>query len=536
MDLPTQHFAASVYRKYVNSILADDVAGRAYRGMTGPADYRALATAAGLDPVQVLMAAGLAEREHYVQHAIPKRGGGMRELLEPPDVLKATQRAIYVLLGRDSESARAGVHDAAHGFVPGRSHATHARLHVGRKVVASIDIQDFFGSVSATHVWMALNRSPLAMPPGAMRALVHLATIESLVFAEEYERTWVTRAVALLDGYVHALCLMVVCKPDSFQLSMTDWRRHDLDRGLCLLAARLVDAGFRGTSLEQRNLAWAAAGRLSTLIEILSGGPAPTSKRRLLDLGCGILGVPQDVMGRSDGDLRRLQEWLSADMAILGVGSAALHRQRLRWQASPRGWSRSNDAVNVGRRVRLLAPACEPRLRARLDLDLVPAAMIPAPMRVVPQGAPTSPWLANLVCFDLDSHFTAYANAHGLTYSRYADDLTFSGDQLPKGFVREVAGALERFGFRLNRNKIAIHGRGRAQMVTGIVVNERPRPGQIGRRALRAMRHRLAQGEPAHLVVDGKQVPLSPASLRGHLAYWHMVDPTRVPWPPDEEG
>ena len=160
------------------------------------------------------------------------------------------------------------------------------------------------------------------------------------------------------------------------------------------------------------------------------------------------------------------------------------------------------------------------------------------PFRHLPQGAPTSPWLANLAAGDLDAAAAAYAARWDLRYTRYADDLTFSGDALPRRFVHEVSRIIQHEGFRVNRDKIVVRPRHTRQVVTGIVVNDRLAPAGIDRRTLRAMRHRLRHGGALYLARDE---PLRPAQQRGHLAYWHMVDPSRVPWPvpelaPQDEG
>ena len=96
----------------------------------------------------------------------------------------------------------------------------------------------------------------------------------------------------------------------------------------------------------------------------------------------------------------------------------------------------------------------------------------------LPQGAPTSPYLANLCAFRLDLRLHGLAERLHGHYSRYADDLVFSGG-------RELAGALERFmplvgaivleeGFVLNHHKTRVMRMGSRQKVTGIVVNQRP--------------------------------------------------------------
>jgi hypothetical protein len=93
----------------------------------------------------------------------------------------------------------------------------------------------------------------------------------------------------------------------------------------------------------------------------------------------------------------------------------------------------------------------------------------------LPQGAPTSPALANLAAWSLDVRLTELAHRIGARYSRYADDLTFSGD---RSLGSRVAG-LERLvghialeeGFSLNRLKTRVMRSSRRQIVTGAVIN-----------------------------------------------------------------
>ncbi|MFW6162978.1 MAG: reverse transcriptase family protein, partial [Planctomycetota bacterium] len=98
--------------------------------------------------------------------------------------------------------------------------------------------------------------------------------------------------------------------------------------------------------------------------------------------------------------------------------------------------------------------------------------------RLLPQGAPTSPTLANLACRRLDARLGGLARAFGCTYTRYADDLTFSGDEaferaLPR-FLPLLRRIIDEEGFRVNRRKMHFARRGARQRVTGLVVNDRP--------------------------------------------------------------
>lgn len=119
--------------------------------------------------------------------------------------------------------------------------------------------------------------------------------------------------------------------------------------------------------------------------------------------------------------------------------------------------------------------------------------LLRAQLRVphLPQGAPTSPGLANLAAFVLDRRLAGYATALGLNYTRYADDLTFSGSAamstptLPRA-VRAIA-AEE--GFALNAAKTRVRLATQRQLVTGVVVNSRPGVPREQREHLRAVLH-----------------------------------------------
>jgi hypothetical protein len=132
----------------------------------------------------------------------------------------------------------------------------------------------------------------------------------------------------------------------------------------------------------------------------------------------------------------------------------------------------------------------------------------------LPQGAPTSPALANLVCFRLDRRLAGLASSFGATYSRYVDDLTFSGDPgIDRGRFAELAGEIVRAeGFRLNAAKTRSTASGRRQSVLGTVVNVRPTLPRPERDALRALLHNCATHGWRSQVRDRE-----PATFRDHV-------------------
>lgn len=114
----------------------------------------------------------------------------------------------------------------------------------------------------------------------------------------------------------------------------------------------------------------------------------------------------------------------------------------------------------------------------------------------LPQGAPTSPAIANLVAFSLDRRLHGLAEHFGAHYTRYVDDLTFSGGpSLRKArsrFVALVADVVRDEGFRHNDRKTVLLGASGRQRVLGAVVNDHPALPRPERDALRAMLHNCA--------------------------------------------
>jgi hypothetical protein len=140
----------------------------------------------------------------------------------------------------------------------------------------------------------------------------------------------------------------------------------------------------------------------------------------------------------------------------------------------------------------------------------------------LPQGAPTSPALANLCAYRLDCRLAGLADAFEATYTRYADDLVFSGGgrlHATSALVRALAEAVVRDeGFRPNRRKTALLTRAGRQRVCGVVVNEHPNLARADYDRLRAELHRAASrgaDEAAR------------ARLLGRIAWAEALNPAR---------
>jgi hypothetical protein len=290
---------------------------------------------------------------HYAFKWLPKRRGGYRLLEIPKKRLKGLQRLVLTEILR-----RVPAHDAAHGFVTGRSALSFARVHAGQNIVLRIDLEDFFPSIGAARVYRVFR---------------------SFGYPEDVARTLT---------------------------------------GLCTL-------------------------KVSS--KVLATMPPPSFVER-------------------------------------------------------------HDAVALATRTR-----ARQRLRHRH----------------LAQGAPTSPALANLASYRLDARLAGAARTAGAEYTRYADDLAFSGGAAFAARARRfevlvAAIALEE-GFRVNHHKTRVMRQGQRQTLVGLVTNQQPHVPRRERERLEAVLTNVARWGLESQNHDGD--PQFLESLRGRVAWVGQVNP-----------
>lgn len=146
----------------------------------------------------------------------------------------------------------------------------------------------------------------------------------------------------------------------------------------------------------------------------------------------------------------------------------------------------------------------------------------------LPQGAATSPRLSNIICFRMDCRMNGLAQKHGWKYSRYADDITFSGKDVTRSNASFINSIIEGEGFKPHPNKLRFYGSLDRKIITGISVKgRRLRPKSIFRRSL--------QTELFYIDKYGLQSHISKKKIRkldyidvlkGRLAFWEHVSPS----------
>jgi hypothetical protein len=176
---------------------------------------------------------------------------------------------------------------------------------------------------------------------------------------------------------------------------------------------------------------------------------------------------------------------------------------------------------------RVLAGLCSTRTPSDLvgEHDMGPRWRSPH----LPQGAPTSPALANLAAYRLDIRLSALAKSLGAAYTRYADDLAFSGDErLARSAKRiqvlvGVIAAEE--GFELNFRKSRFMRRGLRQQLAGLVVNVKPNVRRQAFDTLKAILCNCVRHGPASQNRD--EHPDFLAHLAGRIAHVRQWNPVR---------
>lgn len=146
--------------------------------------------------------------------------------------------------------------------------------------------------------------------------------------------------------------------------------------------------------------------------------------------------------------------------------------------------------------------------------------------RHLPQGAPTSPAIANLVAYSLDVRLSGLAKKFNASYTRYGDDLTFSGDDQFRSslrlFLPLVRQIIRDERFLIHKSKRRILKQNTRQSVTGVVVNEKPNVSRRDFDRLKATLHNCIKFGPASQ--NRTQHPHFRAHLRGKIAFVQQLN------------
>jgi RNA-directed DNA polymerase len=146
--------------------------------------------------------------------------------------------------------------------------------------------------------------------------------------------------------------------------------------------------------------------------------------------------------------------------------------------------------------------------------------------RQVPQGGPMSTDLANLVMRKTDERLEGLSRKYGINYTRFVDDMSFSGNTIPNAFISVAKEIISQSGFHLNPDKESMKTTGEAKQVTGLSVNRaKPNVPRKKRREVRKEAHIFEKYEKEQLgefACNKKE-----QQIRGKLAYVNYVNSNR---------
>lgn len=149
---------------------------------------------------------------------------------------------------------------------------------------------------------------------------------------------------------------------------------------------------------------------------------------------------------------------------------------------------------------------------------------------VLPQGAPTSPSLSNLICLRLDRRLRSLSKANSINYSRYSDDITFSGKRKQLPSLKLIKKIINEEGFYINPSKTKRISRGQRQIVTGLLTNGEVRiPQSYKKNIFRHLYFCIKHTPRQHFQYLTKQTGIEKGFqkqwLLGQIIYVHSIEP-----------
>jgi hypothetical protein len=148
----------------------------------------------------------------------------------------------------------------------------------------------------------------------------------------------------------------------------------------------------------------------------------------------------------------------------------------------------------------------------------------------LPQGAATSPTLSNIVAGRMDARLAGLARTWKVKYTRYADDMTFSGEEIPVKFMKIVQKVVEEEGFRINTDKTRLCRSKAKRIVTGLSVSGETLkiPREYKRRLRQEIYYIRQFGFYSHVSKKKIRNPFYIDSIFGKLQFWRWIEPENI--------
>lgn len=145
----------------------------------------------------------------------------------------------------------------------------------------------------------------------------------------------------------------------------------------------------------------------------------------------------------------------------------------------------------------------------------------------LPQGAPTSPAISNIIAEMLDKRLFALAKKFDFRYTRYADDLAFSGESIPVKFIDYVRSIIEDEGFQVNNDKVRLYKGSGKRILTGVSIStgELKAPKSYKKKLFLELYYVKEYGLASHMAKKKIKIPYYLNSLIGKLHYVLSIEP-----------
>jgi retron-type reverse transcriptase len=405
----------------------------------------------------------------YTRFEIEKKSGALRQLHAPKEGLKKFQRVVSFVLQCVYET-----HDAATGFVWDKSIVDNARKHIGQRYIYNIDLKDFFESIDQARVWKCLQ-----LPPFNLNFKT-TAEVEVVNWNEQVQ----SKKKLLLPPSARAI------KSGKYRrvtFNGSNYYMADMD-SVRPFISRAIERNEK-LRFEREPFTIIQYASLKGIRELIPYVQFNKLRRPYVELflengaSLPIYFAPKAALTvGKDTYLKSIASDLEVAVYKNQFGEEKVYFERISIAEDlihpeffKDFWMVNRDPdftrVNIAN---LIAGLCCKSMEVERINEM--GVWEKVTRNVLPQGAPTSPVLTNIVCQKLDFLLTGVAKRFGLRYSRYADDITFSSMHnvyQPDGeFLKELHRILAVQNFHIKESKTRLQKDGYRKEVTGLLVNE----------------------------------------------------------------